>query len=548
MTQIVSVKSNKQSSKNMGPIKDEDSLQWSERLNKIGYSDECIEERILAYTKETKAMEINYIEACKADAVTRPHAENVSLYCVGSSIEGTSLPEYSDLDLLYVLKMFQCFEGKNHIRSKISKTFQFEPASAEGHGFIRIPGNVSRLSDDTHFSVDGILQIRNKRPYLSSSHLMNTRSQQSFMFWKKNNWKSYFSISKVKGPSTPVRVRKDWAQSKIFSSELEIDSTFAIPFHCPSILRKWMKRERNHEWPPNCLRRKVVSLPAFLVPVGQKGSTDEDLQWRICFSLSETLLVHSMNNTQKKVYVFLKILRETAIKSVCENITSFMIKNVVFWLCETIPQDEFTPEKLGQRISDALEMLRDCIVQRKLPYYMIPERNLFAGKILDQEWPWIHRIVSALLSDCGCRINTVLPHSFQDSINDLLGKMTRGYHLERLYICRLRPFSPDVLAKHMQMQNKSNFYRPDRIWFYLYNSVFIGLPFLRRFGLIYPTNPLAIAHEELLDPRVSVDQYESLECCHCRKSALAFIDRKRKGQAYGSNGRHGKRARFSLEK
>lgn len=58
------------------------------------------------------------------------------------------------------------------------------------------------------------------------------------------------------------------------------------------------------------------------------------------------------------------------------SVTSFMMKNIVFWLAEKNPQSQFRPKPLMFWIRKALEELKAAAIQGHLPYYMIPERNL----------------------------------------------------------------------------------------------------------------------------------------------------------------------------
>jgi len=50
-----------------------------------------------------------------------------------------------------------------------------------------------------------------------------------------------------------------------------------------------------------------------------------------------------MNNTHTKLYLTLKLIR----KDMCNYVTSFMLKNVVFWLAVTMT--DFVPEKTRRK-------------------------------------------------------------------------------------------------------------------------------------------------------------------------------------------------------
>ncbi|KAH3808871.1 hypothetical protein DPMN_137230 [Dreissena polymorpha] len=96
----------------------------------------------------------------------------------------------------------------------------------------------------------------------------------------------------------------------------------------PSILQRWAQRSRH--WPPPDVVQKVVSSESFLTPVGFKGSEYEHLEWRICFNIGETELVHNLNGTQAKVYVILKMVVKEVLKPNNKEITSYVLKNIIF--------------------------------------------------------------------------------------------------------------------------------------------------------------------------------------------------------------------------
>ena len=51
----------------------------------------------------------------------------------------------------------------------------------------------------------------------------------------------------------------------------------------------------------------------------------------------------SLNETQLKLYVSLKSLLKPVInKAFPDVLTSYVMKNALFWVCKTTPQDRFT--------------------------------------------------------------------------------------------------------------------------------------------------------------------------------------------------------------
>ncbi|KAH3733598.1 hypothetical protein DPMN_040029 [Dreissena polymorpha] len=58
----------------------------------------------------------------------------------------------------------------------------------------------------------------------------------------------------------------------------------------------------------------VVSLGAYLTPVGFKGSACKHMEWRICFNTGEAELVNNLNDTQAKAYVMPKMILKDVLK------------------------------------------------------------------------------------------------------------------------------------------------------------------------------------------------------------------------------------------
>ncbi|KAH3699185.1 hypothetical protein DPMN_074139 [Dreissena polymorpha] len=118
------------------------------------------------------------------------------------------------------------------------------------------------------------------------------------------------------GPALPWSVgpiRSDWVQ--------------AIRCNCLSILQKWASRARH--WPPPEIVDKVIAMGAFVTPIGFKCSEQNHVEWRICFNTAETELVNSLNETQVKIYVILKMIVNDVLKPQKKEVTSYILKNIV---------------------------------------------------------------------------------------------------------------------------------------------------------------------------------------------------------------------------
>ncbi|KAH3733150.1 hypothetical protein DPMN_039575 [Dreissena polymorpha] len=169
----------------------------------------------------------------------------------------------------------------------------------------------------------------------------------------------------------------------------DIDRVPALPCYCPIILQRWAARTRH--WPSPVIVQKVVSLGAYLTPVGFKGSDYKHMEWRMCFNTGETELVNNLNSTQTQVYVMLKMIVKDVLKPCKKEVTSYVIKNIVLWQAENNPQHNFYKRSFLYWLHDGLRDLKTAIVTQHLSYYMIPERNLMAASGLQdkQQSKWV---------------------------------------------------------------------------------------------------------------------------------------------------------------
>ncbi|KAH3733079.1 hypothetical protein DPMN_039503 [Dreissena polymorpha] len=175
-----------------------------------------------------------------------------------------------------------------------------------------------------------------------------------------------------------------------------VDRVLALRCHCPSFLQRWASRTRH--WPSPVIVQKVVSLGAYLTPVGFKGSEYKHMEWRMCFNTGETELVNNLNSTQTQVYVMLKMILKDVLKPCKKEVTSYVIKNIVLWQAENNPHHNFYKRSFLYWLHDGLSDLKTAIVTQQLAYYMIPERNLMAASGLQdkQQSKWVADITDMM--------------------------------------------------------------------------------------------------------------------------------------------------------
>ncbi|XP_052077029.1 uncharacterized protein LOC127715050 isoform X1 [Mytilus californianus] len=150
--------------------------------------------------------------------------------------------------------------------------------------------------------------------------------------------------------------------------------------------KKWVTRS-NNSWPIYDIKQAIVKHGVLFVPIGVKGSTQEELEWRISFSVAEKLLIYSFTHTQLLCYALMKILLKDVIAldvDCKELLCSYFMKTILFWICEELPLSIWKPENLISCYMRCFRRLIYCVEYKVCPHYFMPENNLFENKIRGQ--------------------------------------------------------------------------------------------------------------------------------------------------------------------
>ncbi|KAH3875196.1 uncharacterized protein LOC127869369 isoform X2 [Dreissena polymorpha] len=313
-------------------ISDEDeSVELSNVLNMLGYGHEIRQKRRECHEERDRLLTAQWGNAY--DVIT-----------VGSKAEGLSRYFESDMDVLCVDNFIKCIEAGCDINS--------------------IPENTSVCRMDTMICYPGHCLLLLERGFpiqlllamCDNGHGKILLSSEAFVNCLK--MASHFLRGPIPneraGPSLPCTI-----------GYFNADRVYAFRCHCPSILQRWASRSRH--WPPFNIVKKVVSMGAFLTPVGFKGSETKHFEWRICFNTSETELMINLNDAQIKLYVLLKMIGKDILKPRHKEITSYMLKNIVLWLAEKNPQSMFHEKSLFSWLRESLLELRTALSQKHLP-------------------------------------------------------------------------------------------------------------------------------------------------------------------------------------
>lgn len=338
-------------------------LSWT--LNKLGYSQSQRKYRQDAYREMDGC-----VDSAKFKDLT-----------VGSKGEGITCFYESDRDNIIIDKNVVCLEDPSMARYFTDKTvFTMNTNFCYPGHTLLILENLGNIVDDDVYRA--IVSLGGKF-VLSSDRFTNNNSER-----QKANFGTILECHELAGPATPVSL-----------NGMDIDNVWSFRCFCPNILHQWSTRQRPYNWPSYDLRERVSSLDAFVVASGFSESDNRHLEWRICFNKGEICLMNSLNDCQIKLYIVLKMIVKEILKPKKKEISSFVVKNIVFWLAELYPQDSFQENNLYDWITKALFMLKRSINVNCVPYFMIPGRNLLAGKMQPHLQARLQRRLGKVLSE-----------------------------------------------------------------------------------------------------------------------------------------------------
>ncbi|XP_060561165.1 uncharacterized protein LOC132720936 [Ruditapes philippinarum] len=339
-------------------------------LDKCGYSRPSANKRIQIMDNAGKMASLFY---------TKKTNEDIDLVIAGSRGEGIGRYFDCDLDRLFIQRSVMCYAAyptpSTHVRYAAEFRLDFQNTS-NGYCRLKLISKQSQTTSEAkNFAflqnMETAIHIENGEAFLRNDKILTSAMQHL----KRTGWLAQSVIYDVDdGPSKPYECRVPFSKYAF-----KIDNVLCFKCVHPTIIQEWCDRKREHDWPSSEIVEQVKGVDVLVVPVGE--TADEVLQWRISLVLAELVLAHSFNDVQLKVYGALKMLSKNVFRKSCDNMSSYMIKNVVFWVSEKTQNCEFEQGKLLDRITDGLIFLRKCVDEGQLPNYMIPGRNLLKYKL-----------------------------------------------------------------------------------------------------------------------------------------------------------------------
>ena len=120
-----------------------------------------------------------------------------------------------------------------------------------------------------------------------------------------------------------------------------------------------------------------------MVPVGHHLSKKEiqDVEWRVSFNAAERQLSKCLLPLQRACYSLVKLIMKTTLSPEC-ILTSYHVKNMMFWFCEQQHgrEEDWSVEKQGERILEFIGYIANALANFSIPNYFVPPNNMISHR------------------------------------------------------------------------------------------------------------------------------------------------------------------------
>ncbi|XP_060592931.1 uncharacterized protein LOC132747541 [Ruditapes philippinarum] len=234
----------------------------------------------------------------------------------------------------------------------------------------------------------------------------------------------------------------------------DIDEVIGFPCKSwPQSASGWLERQGIGRWPTQKMRRSEACNGCFVVGTESKVSKYPEVEWRISTSLAERNLMFSLNFTQIRCYVLLKMILKSFLNPKNEiNISSFMCKTVLLHCIEKTDPSAWKDNNLLTCLTHCLLELHSYIQNGFCPHFIILKNNLMAGQFTAESKHELSkntceflqndrlRLLSIGIDDLGHRLLVklnIVPHgvyTFDSSLEMYEQVLTLGYILTAMEI------------------------------------------------------------------------------------------------------------------
>ena len=294
-----------------------------------------------------------------------------SRYMVGSYVEGTHITD-SDFDILFIWENVAICQNVEEIHRHDGAVFVMDRSnSPPGYTKLKL---VEKQTAEENIALIGRNSIKDVVEDMGK-YISNTKVIECAAQFVREEQLLDLNIER-NGPCVSAN-NVDLAQG----------------FELCSITdegKQWLEimdvSEMERLWPSPLTIEKIKKLKCHVVAVGgpDRCSPDSSFNMRFSYTLWEKELVSSFYDAQFFCFLYLKMLNRKKLKEISQDVSSFHIKNIVFWESIECSQDLFQFKNLRILIKQCLVRLQTAIKKKRLSHFIDKDRNLFESKLQDE--------------------------------------------------------------------------------------------------------------------------------------------------------------------
>nr|XP_022292674.1 uncharacterized protein LOC111103591 isoform X2 [Crassostrea virginica] len=315
------------------------------------------------------ALVFNFVTELQYEKYASPNTL-FSIYSVGSLVEGTNITG-SDSDMLYIWKKVMICRNVDEVPKTDGAVFVMERSnSPPGYTKLRL---VEKQTAEENILIEGncikdVVETTKMGKYLS-----NTKVIECFAQYKRMQGRVFIERN---GPC-------------VTSDNLDMAQGFEL-CNITEEGKQWLhvmdSSNMERIWPSPLVIEKIKKLKCHVVSVGgsDKRIPGSSLNWRLSYTFWEKELVCSFHDVQFFCFLYMKMLNRKKLNVICHDVSSFHIKNVVFWESIECSQDLFQFKNLRTLIQQCLVRLQTAVKEKRLSHFIDRERNLFESKLQDE--------------------------------------------------------------------------------------------------------------------------------------------------------------------
>ena len=164
---------------------------------------------------------------------------------------------------------------------------------------------------------------------------------------------------------------------------MDCDTVSAFSFKTmPDLAKRGLDQLNECPWQTEEMKAFSRSAKCFVVGTGFKGGENSEFEWRISTSLIERCLMFNLSITQLRCYILMKMIVKTYLIVGKESfISSFMCKTVLLYCLLNQSRCQWGPDNLLNLLNYCLFTLKQCLICKFCPHFIVRGNNLMGGKI-----------------------------------------------------------------------------------------------------------------------------------------------------------------------